>query len=131
MPDCLYHIDHENRIKSLEYKNESLDDRITITEKNFAIFDIEYRNAIVKLPETLESLKNTMVEMQVKLNQNCEQINSLEKKINDITDDIEGVKKEVDIVDEKSKIDFLDVIKNNIWKILTGVAILYIAYINL
>jgi chromosome segregation ATPase len=135
--ECIYHIDHENRIRKNEEDIKELDDRITDTEKTVAVFDVELREAIKnmsKLPEAIDKLTNSNIELHGKIDRTCNVVDSLKKDFesykNENNETIKTVKEEAEEANDKFKVDiWKDFIKPNLkWIITILFAVGYIVY---
>jgi predicted nucleic acid-binding Zn-ribbon protein len=129
--ECVYHFDHENRLKRnesdiTEIKSDLTDLKLSQAEVNttFVTFMKSMEKNTERQTEILETMKTNQIETG--------------HEIKDMKIDIEVIKKcqnkneeKLESVDEKSKVDFVLLIKNNIWKVVTFLMAGYAVYMTL
>lgn len=128
MENCPYHADHDNRIARLEKNIDELDDRFIDCERNSAVTAERVANALEnlsRLPEAIDSLKETNIKLENK-------IDNVDNKVNGLTKDFEGIKTEIRVIDDDGKINFRRGFKNWFVKnwISVAIAITLLAYVT-
>lgn len=127
--DCLglqKSIELEHRIDRNDKSIDNLDNKLNKHDQRITILETLVGN-LKELPSAINNLEKTMVLMQRNLEILNVNVDSVVKKINE--SDKQNRKQDARIfeLDNKSKIDILDFLKQNWWKICFGVAsILYI-----
>ncbi|WP_206459455.1 hypothetical protein [Anaerovorax sp. IOR16] len=124
---CPFHPDHENRIKKLEKDVEDLDNQFTKLDKSTAvkqekIFTI--LEALSKIPETMESMKNTMVEMQREIRDSSTKMDALERNVDSLKNQVTDTREKIDKVDDEGKFNIRLWIKNKWFWLSLGLATL-------
>lgn len=108
--------DMESRVARLENKLGDLDKNTGILsalfERSVASQD-KFSDMVGKLNETMSDLKMTMSSMQTEIKDTMEQICETRKEISAMKDSIHKV-------EEKGKIDWMDLVKQNIVKVILG-----------
>ena len=108
MPDC-ENCNLDDRVSKLEDSYTELHEKVAVNEQKF-ICALE---SLKGLPEALQGLKDSTVEMKHELNQNTMKVNALSDR--------------VEKIDEKGKFDIMNFTKSN-WPWITMVLLLGMAY---
>lgn len=109
------------------------ENRSRIADNSEAIVKLEtLYGTLVKLPETIDSLKETCIGIQAnlqamndKFNQTQDIFSQQQAKINELQNDNKKQDENIERVNNKSKVDWIDFVTNNFWKVLLAVGILY------
>ena len=132
MSNCENHRYIEETVKSNCINLKSLDKRLSDLETQMAVFDIEFKNAIVELPKALKTVTSNIQIMQDDLNHNSYKLDAVIEDFKEFKKsshtDIGNVKDKINEVDNKDKISILKFISNNFDKILGVIFIGYIIY---
>lgn len=107
--------------------------RARISDNSEAIVKLEtLYGTLVKLPETIDSLKETCIGIQAnlqamndKFNQTQEIFSQQQMKINELQNDNKKQDENIERVDNKGKIDWVEFVTSNFWKIIISVGVLY------
>lgn len=127
--DCLGLIKAKELEHTIEQEHatlEKLDDKLNKHDQRITILETLVGN-LKELPGAINNLEKTMVLMQRNLEILNVNVDSVAKKINE--NDKQNQKQDARILalDNKSKIDIWDIVKQNWWKICMGAAgILYV-----
>lgn len=113
--------------------DEIHENRSRISDNSEAIVKLEtLYGTLVKLPETIDSLKETCIGIQAnlqamndKFNQTQDIFAQQQAKINELQNDNKKQDENIERVNNKSKVDWIDFVTNNFWKVLLAVGILY------
>lgn len=109
------------------------ENRARIAGNSEAIVKLEtLYGTLVKLPETIDSLKETCIGIQAnlqamndKFNQTQEIFSQQQMKINELQNDNKKQDENIERVDNKGKIDWVEFVTSNFWKIIISVGVLY------
>lgn len=109
MHECIYHTDHESRVKELEAGYKDLKNLFTELDKNTAVSNEKILGALSnleKLPETMIEISKTMVSMQGEITKSNEHMSSLDRRVTTLS-------KKLEEVDEDGKFNIRKWIKEN------------------
>jgi uncharacterized protein Yka (UPF0111/DUF47 family) len=98
-----------------------------------AVFDVELREAVkqmAKLPEAIEKLTASNIDLHSKVDNTCEKVDSLKTEIDGYKQELTKIDIKAEEANNKFKVDiWKDIIKPNLWKIISGLVIAgYIIY---
>jgi predicted nucleic acid-binding Zn-ribbon protein len=128
--DCVYHIDHENRIAKCENKIEDLDNRLTEVEKKQALTDKEIQSAVKDIAQYMKAMNDTVNKIQEGTSKNSEEIQALSNKMDNREkdlDELKDLKSKVTQIDEEGKLNIRLWLKENFIYVAMGVmAIVYL-----
>ncbi len=133
MPDSNFVLREDFDKESQRLSEEIKENRARITCNSEAIVKLEtLYGTLVKLPETIDQLKETVVGINVNLQamndriiQTQELVLNQKQAIDDIRMDNRKQDETINRVDSKGKVDWIDFITNNFWKVFLAVGIIY------
>lgn len=133
MPDSNYVLREDFDKAEKRLLEEMKENRARITENSEAIVKLEtLYGTLVKLPDTIDSLKETVIgintnlqSMNTRMEQIQETISATKSSIKEIKDDNKAQDEHINKIDDKGKVDWIDFVTNNFWKVLLAVGILY------
>lgn len=113
--------------------DEIHENRARIADNSEAIVKLEtLYGTLVKLPDTIDSLKETVIgintnlrAMNDKICQIQDSVSGQKMKIKEIQNDNHNQDEKINLIDNKGKIDWITFVTDNFWKVLLAGGILY------
>lgn len=135
MPDSNNHVLHDELDRlELRLSEDIREIRTKINENGEAIVKLEtLYGTLVKLPDTIESLKDTVVginnnlqAMNNRMEQIQQSVTGQKETITNLQQDNKAQNEQIDRLDKKGKVDWIDFITENFWKIMLAAGALYV-----
>ena len=119
--DFVTHDEFSRELKKIYSLSEEQNKRLTNHDIQITQITTLYEN-LKDLPSALNSVKETMVAMQGNIERMTEKVQEAIKAVNEKTEYDKDQDSRLKALENKSKIDFVDFIRDNWWKICLGVA---------
>lgn len=134
MPDANYVLREDLANVERRLSEEIHENRATIMNNSEAIVKLEtLYGTLVKLPDTIDSLKETVIGINTNLQAMNDKIGQIQssfiahkEEIKELKDDNKKQDEQIERVDSKGKVDWIDFITDNFWKVILAVGILYL-----
>jgi chromosome segregation ATPase len=130
---CDYHALCRDKVERHDDDIKCINNKVNEIEKTVAVFDVELREAVkqmAKLPEAIEKLTASNIDLHSKVDNTCEKVDSLKTEIDGYKQELTKIDIKAEEANNKFKVDiWKDIIKPNLWKIISGLVIAgYIIY---
>lgn len=134
MPDANYVLREDLTNVERRLSEEIHENRATIMNNSEAIVKLEtLYGTLVKLPDTIDSLKETVIGINTNLQAMNDKIGQIQSSFIAHKEEIKEIKSDnkkqdelIERVDRKGKVDWIDFITDNFWKVILAVGILYL-----
>lgn len=101
--------------------------RMKLNDNGEAIVKLEtLYGTLVKLPDTIDSLKETVVGINTNLTALNDNIESIQRDMIGLRNDNKGQDEQIEKLNKKGTVNWIDFITDNFWKIWIPVGIIYL-----
>lgn len=130
MEDCTKCNEYEVRLTALEKDLSGFGKRVTDLDKDFAVSKTSITQSIEnlsKLPETLDSMNQSMLALQRSLDDNNRKTDGFGEDITELREEVRKIDGKVDDINEEGKVNVRRYIRDNWAALLIGIGGIFVA----